>query len=286
MTRIRRSEARSPQKGRAEPESMAAGLAVMRERGFVVVSAEDPEPLQRIRGHVVACASELLGIKPGDPIGFLDRFHERGLGAAELNEFRVKLIQRLAANTDIGGEIWRAFEGILLRLVGPDVVMQKTTNLVIQPPGDRGGAPIHRDAPPNSAFEVVVWLPLVDCYGTKSMQILDAAGSRKGIDIERANPKSQAKLSKFVRSHGEYAAVPFGSALLFWTGLIHVTPVNAEAETRWSLNIRYKNAFSPYGTKGIPDYFRILQLSPLSQLALDDKSHLVYSHLYSKTTKG
>ena len=46
-------------------------------------------------------------------------------------------------------------------------------------------------------------------------------------------------------------------------GLVHTIPVNVEPETR-SLNTRYKNIYTPYGTKGMLDYFVPLALSPLA----------------------
>ena len=63
--------------------------------------------------------------------------------------------------------------------------------------------------------------------------------------------------------------VPFGSALIFWSGLFHGSIVNKEGESRLSLNIRYKNLFSPAGMKDQLRYFNILQTSQLIDLGLD-----------------
>ena len=45
----------------------------------------------------------------------------------------------------------------------------------------------------------------------------------------------------------------FGEALIFWAPLLHCVTTNLEKETRWSLNFRYKNTISPYGTKKFID---------------------------------
>ena len=52
--------------------------------------------------------------------------------------------------------------------------MQLRVSLSIQLPGDDSSLlPVHADTwAGDSSFEVVVWLPLVDCYGTKTMYIL------------------------------------------------------------------------------------------------------------------
>ena len=59
-------------------------------------------------------------------------------------------------------------------LVGNELAMQLRINLSIQLPCDDSSLlPVHSDVwSGDSPFEVVVWLPLVDCYGTKSMYIL------------------------------------------------------------------------------------------------------------------
>ena len=64
----------------------------------------------------------------------------------------------------------RALEGI----VGNELAMQRRINLSVQMPGDDSSVlPVHADVwSGDSPFEVVAWLPLVDCRGTKSMFVL------------------------------------------------------------------------------------------------------------------
>ena len=52
--------------------------------------------------------------------------------------------------------------------------MQNSINLSIQFPGDDSSLlPVHSDVwSGDSPYEIVVWLPLVDCYKTKSMFLL------------------------------------------------------------------------------------------------------------------
>ena len=52
--------------------------------------------------------------------------------------------------------------------------MQKNISLSIQMPKDKSSVlPIHSDVWSGvSPFDIVVWIPLVDCYNTKSMYIL------------------------------------------------------------------------------------------------------------------
>ena len=61
-------------------------------------------------------------------------------------------------------------------IVGNELVMQKKINLSIQLPEDQDSLlAVHSDVwSGDSPFEVVVWLPLVNCFRTKSMYILPA----------------------------------------------------------------------------------------------------------------
>jgi sporadic carbohydrate cluster 2OG-Fe(II) oxygenase len=115
----------------------------------------------------------------------------------------------------------------------------------------------------------VAWVPLVDAYRTKCMYILDRANTKKALALLDEGKDNWAEYEAFCVKHGDNPEIPFGSALFFWTGLLHGSKINAEAETRWTLNMRYKNLFSPNGEKDPFDFFKVLSLSPLAKLGLD-----------------
>ena len=153
----------------------------------------------------------------------------------------------------------------IAELVGVDVVQQKGCNLVIAMPGDTDHVPTHRDAPLNSNFEVVCWVPLVDCYGTKSMKILDWAQTDDALKVLQA--QGYEAYNQYAIENGTVLKLDFGSACLFWAGLVHTVVTNSTQETRWSLNHRYKNYWAPYGEKG-SGYFEMLRLSPLTEVGI------------------
>lgn len=239
------------------------------EKGYAVVSPDSMENLALIRETILAEGVKSFNGKQTDTADFLDRFHERDLDNTALNEFRVGLIQRMNERLNVGQLVFEAFRHFLLELIGPDVAVQKSTNLVIQRPGDDSVPPLHRDAPPHSYFEVVAWVPCVDCYRTKGMYVLDRIQTRSAIRRLSEDEDGYASLQDFILNNGTPLEVKYGEALFFWGGLFHYTPINVEDETRWAVNLRYKNLFSPYGSKGFPDYFRILETSPLTRIALD-----------------
>ena len=60
--------------------------------------------------------------------------------------------------------------------------------------------------------------------------------------------------------------VKFGEALFFSTAILHGSNINKENETRFSLNIRFKNIFSPSGLKNQLQFFKKLNISKLVKI--------------------
>ena len=244
-------------------------LSSFAERGYAVVPAVDRVALDAVRSALAETTRELLGDQGNDTEALFNQFHERGIGGAELNDLRVAIIQAFNSRCDAGRLVFEAFRPYITALCGADVVVQRSANIVISQPHDDGVGPLHQDSPANSPFEIVVWLPMVDCFGSKSMLTWDRPETEAMVSTVRADPTTFEALDVGATG-GNYVTVKYGEALIFWTSLFHRTPINTEAETRWSFNIRYKNLFSPYGAKGLLDYFRLLEASPLTTLALDE----------------
>ena len=101
------------------------------------------------------------------------------------------------------------------------------------------------------------------------MFICDRETTARALELMKANQDDSSQFEQYCAANGKEADVPFGSALLFWPGLFHGSRINSEKTTRWSLNMRYKNLFSPTGFKDPFGFFNILQLSPLAKLGID-----------------
>ncbi|MBM3531575.1 MAG: hypothetical protein FJX60_00895 [Alphaproteobacteria bacterium] len=245
-----------------------AKFDVFRRRGFDIFEADDRSALEALRQDIFAQARTILGADGNDAEAFFNKFHERGVRGGELNAFRTKLVSDCTAVLKVNRLVFKAFENTLSQMVGADVAAQKVVNIVVQQPGDVDQVMTHRDAPANSHFEVVTWLPLVDVYGTKSMFISDLETSATAI-ASLKNGGSYEAYCQMVEATAVELQVPFGSACLFAAGIAHGARVNVTKETRWALNIRYKNLFSPYGDKGLLEFFDILRTSPLSDVAFE-----------------
>ena len=151
------------------------------ECGYGVLRAGRAEPLERLRAGIFEQAKQVFECEDNDSEDFFNQFHTRRISGTRLNELRVKLIQHCTQHFDAGSLVFAAFRETILELLGPDLLVQKNTNLVIQQPGDPNPAEVHRDTPANSPYEIVVWVPLVSCYRSKCLYLCDRKATAEGM---------------------------------------------------------------------------------------------------------
>jgi sporadic carbohydrate cluster 2OG-Fe(II) oxygenase len=240
--------------------------------GYVILPVEDRDALLRIRGLLVRLAAGKLGVPaPTDEAVFLDGIGG-SVGAAALNDFRLAVIRGMNAESWFRPAYYRLAAGALATLVGNELAMQRRINLSIQLPGDADSLlPVHADVMSgDSPFEVVVWLPLVDCFATKSMYLLPPEPNAQiQARLAEFQGKSAEDLFKAIESNVRFLDVPFGHVLLFSQNLLHGNRVNREKTTRWSMNCRFKGVFTPYADKKLGEFFEPITLKPATRMGLD-----------------
>jgi len=236
--------------------------------GFDIVEADDRSMLDQIRADIYEHVANIYNVRESSPERGLNEFHKaiKNLSLGEINERRIELIRRITSECAVGERVFLAFEKKILSILGPDILAQRNCNLVLQPPEDPYPSELHRDTPGNSAYEIVVWIPLVDCYGSKAMYILDKVNTQTAMEWLDAHPNDWPAYEKYARSLAINPNVSFGQALIFHTGCLHGSDVNVEGETRVSLNMRYKNIFSPSGLKNQLQFFKPLRISDLTRI--------------------
>ncbi len=237
------------------------------KNGFEVFTPKNLSSLHFIRENLFNFCKELVPYNGESMDDFFNHFHQHKMPETEMNTIRLKIISYLTTNKDIKENICQLVSEHAYENLGRDLVRQKTVNLVIQTPSATSRAEAHRDAPLNSPFELTYFIPLVDCYGTKSLFCLDFDQTLDTLKMLDGQVGSLSKYQEHAEKISLTVPLKVGQVLVFMTSLIHGSHVNAETETRWSLNYRLKNLFSPYGTKGIPDFFELYQLSPLAKKA-------------------
>jgi sporadic carbohydrate cluster 2OG-Fe(II) oxygenase len=139
--------------------------------GYVISEVENLTLLNSMRVDVEKILRE---ISPDFTIeNLLNDFH-RLINPSKLNEVRLKVINGLNSNPQFRKSYFELARSAIEILVGNEIAMQLRINLSIQMPDDESSLlPVHADVwSGDSPYEVVLWIPLVDCFKTKSMYIL------------------------------------------------------------------------------------------------------------------
>lgn len=254
-------------------EDGALGAAFLRD-GYVVDQVEDMHSLARIRDRLAALAAAELGkAAPDAPQDFLDSIHKL-VPIKKLNEFRVGLIGKINAESWVREAYYRLAEKALHALVGNELAMQRRVNLSIQLPDDESSLlPAHADTwSGDSPFEVVLWLPMVDCFDTKSMFVLPPeVNARIAPSLAKYEGEGIEALFREHESEFRYLTVNYGQYLLFDQNLIHGNRINREKTTRWTFNCRFKGLFTPYADKKLGEFFEPITLRPATRLGLNHR---------------
>jgi len=239
--------------------------------GYVKIGFREQIGIASLRAELVHEIENYLNIQGcTSKITSLDQLHQVFKGSS-INELRMHLINwinnRKNVNTVLIDE---SVLSLANEILGKDLLIQKRVNLVLQRPNDEDNSETHRDFPANSAFEIVVWIPLVDCDEKMSIYLAD-----KELSLVYTKRLRQSKGSDWseVRSEIERNAttvpVRYGEVLIFMTPLFHGSRINESESTRVSLNLRMKGLFSPSGLKDSYDFWDIYRLSPFSKSCLD-----------------
>jgi len=249
----------------------AADTAAFLEAGHLVAPVADRPGLERLRGAVVELAAAHLGIeRPEDGAGFLNHIHRR-LAPADLNPLRLAVINRLGELSWARETYFGLARQALELVVGNELAMQRRLNLSIQLPGDDSSLlHVHADVwDGDSPFEIVVWLPLVDCRATKSMFLLPpAANARVEAELGAFDGQSADRLFERIEPDLTWIEITYGELLLFTQNLMHGNRVNREDETRWSMNCRFKSLLSPYADKRLGEFFEPITVRAATRLGM------------------
>ncbi len=244
------------------------------ENGYIIKKTQDINSLNWIKEKITEFSIKTLERKKFNiNDDFLNNFHNY-LEPKMLNEFRLKIITKINDEVLLKQNYYRSSQKYLDSIVGNELVMQNKINLSIQFPKDESSLlPLHSDTwSGDSPFEVVVWIPLVNCFRSKSMYILppkDAYNLQKSF-IKSSDGNAE-NLFDSIKDKVKFIDINFGQILIFNQNLPHGNIVNEENETRWSMNCRFKSVFSPYGDKKLGEFFQPISLKIASKIGMEYK---------------
>ena len=239
----------------------------------MVRETKKKDSLKRLRKIVIDSIKKKVKISSINDENLLNNFH-KFIKKNKLNEIRLSIIKDISKNKNFRKYYFHVAKDYLDILVGNELAMQTRVNLSIQTPKDKSSLlPIHSDVwSGDSAFEIVVWIPLVDCYKTKSMYILKPKEFKKVNNsmFKKTNNSSEI-IFKSLKNKITWINIKYGEVLLFNQSLPHGNVPNDEKDTRWSLNCRFKSVFTPYRDKKLGEFFEPITLRKVSELAINYK---------------
>tara|TARA_B100000686_G_C16770548_1_gene964843 strand:- start:1529 stop:2293 length:765 start_codon:yes stop_codon:yes gene_type:complete len=238
-------------------------IKILEKKGFVTLPLDKKylKDFKKLKMDIQSYSKKRLKCKNFS----FENFHNYTLKNIELNNYRLNIINLINSKEKLKNIIYLSIKDFLDKCLGPDIIVQKNINLTIQKPNDKNRSPFHKDGPVASNFELVIWIPLVHCKKTMSLYLFEITKHEQAKKILIKN-LNDSKVKSFSKKSGKLLDVKFGEVLIFSTNVFHYIPVNQEKKTRWSLNLRYKNLFTQYGTKNLLDYYEILKTSPVTKL--------------------
>jgi len=237
----------------------------------VIADAEDRGSLDKIRELTANRAAAFLQLPtPDDPAAFMDAIGGR-VSPERLNDLRLAIIETFKSTTWFREAYFSCARNLLDTIVGNELAMQRGVGFSIQLPNDEQSLlPLHSDAwSEDSPFEIVLWIPLVDVYRTKSMFILPLAHEARWREkMPQYAEGGVAALFRDMEADLQWLDIPYGKVLLFTHTLMHGNHVNHEATARWSTNVRFKALFTPYSDKRLGDFFDPITIRAASRIGM------------------
>ena len=244
------------------------------EKGYVVVPVESFEKISQIKKTIASLLrSECSGLATHvNEEEILNNIHKYLpiTSDTDANDLVIKIINKLKSGHKFSEVIYQSNKTLLTNIFGLDIHAQKNNNIVFQYPHSSRYSELHTDAPTNSMHDLVSWVPLVDCYETKSFYICDIETTTRLLREIKTNKNLKwENLREKCIEAAHHLEINYGQALYFWSGLLHGSVVNQSEESRWSLNCRFKSLYAPSGLHDSLVFYEILSTSPQTHFAFN-----------------
>jgi sporadic carbohydrate cluster 2OG-Fe(II) oxygenase len=234
-------------------------------KGFTSIQFDDDAFIGSLSRNLAEVATKRFG----KTIENLEFVHKE-FGTHSINELRFDAVQAVNRDIKFRETLLDRACPFLTRALGPDLAVQKNMSLMISAPGDETSQiPLHADTwVGHSPFELNLWLPLTRVFKTQSMFILPLSKMLARKDEWDGRSGTINQLMDKWKGDLHFIDAKPGCAILFWHHLPHGNVINLESGTRWCVSLRFKNLFSPYGERGLGDYFVPWKYGPVTELAL------------------
>lgn len=243
-----------------------------KKKGYIISKVENTNSLAYIKNLTIKNLKKIIGYKSLSKFN-LNNLHKK-VSLENLNDIRVNLINLNNKDSDFRYHYFNTAKKMIYTLVGNELMMQKSINHSIQFPEDGSSLlPVHSDVwSGDSPFEINLWLPLVDCYKTKSMYILEEQYKKEFVNyMKNSKISSSTQIFDKIKKKVKWLSVKYGECLLFNQSLPHGNVINEELSSRISMNCRFKSIYSPYGDKKMGEFFLPITTRVMTEIGINYK---------------
>jgi sporadic carbohydrate cluster 2OG-Fe(II) oxygenase len=237
------------------------------ENGYIIVPLLDMK-------FVIECQSicnEEFNVLSSDELIFI----HKNIDKSELNEKRLSVFKKLNNIKDWEKKLYLAYKYYIDLLLGSDLSIQLKLNPSIQMPNDETSIlEMHTDSlSGQSYFECVFWTPLTQAYESNSMFIFDLVNTKRIVsDIAKYERNGMEYLFNLNQKYAKFIDIKPGNGIIFSSTLLHGNILNTTNTTRFSVNCRFKNLFSPEFDKypserKLGSFYKVFKMSPVSLIA-------------------
>ncbi len=246
------------------------------KRGYIISKIESAKSFVKIEDEVFKIIKNYLKIKKNLTKNSLFNNLHKYTDINELNKLRLKIYRDLNSKNWFKDAYFSLASRTIKDIVGNELAIQNNINFSIQmPTDDTSKLELHSDSlSGESKFQVVLWVPFVNVYKTKSMYIFNKNFSKKTLkNIKKYKYRGMSAIYKSNQNKKKFLKLKKGQFLIFSPNLLHGNVENMTKETRISMNARFKNFFSTYGEKSLIGkrlgYFYIpFKLNPVTKFSL------------------
>ncbi len=242
-------------------------------KGYVIQKVADNLKFLKMQEYIANRLKKYTGKSRMSSSETLNSAH-KFINPLEVNKIRLAIINDINSESWFRPYYYSLVKNIVNIVVGNELSMQLKINLSIQLPQDKGSLlPVHADVwSGNSPYEVVAWIPLVDCYLSKSMFILSPNEDHElRKSFKNFSSMGSEDLFNIIKERVDWITINAGQVLVFNQNLPHGNRVNSENETRWSMNCRFKSIFAPYSDKKNGEYYEPITLRAASRVGASYK---------------
>ena len=217
--------------------------------------------------------SKIISKEIGTEITNLNSVHKY-IKKEKLNSIRLKIFRFINKNKFLKEVIYLSSKNEIEESIGNENC-SSDINFSIQLPKDESSTlDMHTDFfSGESLFQINLWMPFENTKKTSSMFIINP---KKSLEILKKIKSGSANdfniIKKKYKKFMKWIDFKKGEAMIFSPNCLHGNVMNQETNTRLSINIRYKNLYSPYGNldneKKIGLFYKPFQIKAVSKFNL------------------